>query len=178
MKIVAFLGNPGRKYEHNRHNAGFITGKLAAEYFNIIPKKKEFHCYIGSVKLEGNEVLLIFPDAFMNSSGVAVNEVMRYYNVNPEDLIAVHDEIELQFGVVKIKFGGGHKGHNGIRSIIQSTGSADFNRIRIGVGRPPDSGIKVADYLLSDFSDEELIKIKELAPRIIQSIHSLIIPAP
>jgi peptidyl-tRNA hydrolase, PTH1 family len=177
MKIVAFLGNPGRKYEKNRHNAGFITGKLAAEQFNIIPKKKEFHCYSGSVKIEGNEILLIFPDTFMNSSGVAVREAMRYYNVNPEDLIAVHDEIELPFGNVKIKFGGGHKGHNGIRSIIQNIDSADFNRIRIGVGRPADSRIKVADYLLSDFSDEELTKIKELAPQIIQSILSLITPA-
>jgi peptidyl-tRNA hydrolase, PTH1 family len=176
MKIIVFLGNPGRKYSKNRHNAGFIIGKLFADNFNIFLKKKDFHSDCGSGKINGSDVFIIFPDTFMNKSGLAVREAMNYYNTNPEDLIAVHDEIELPFGVIKNKFSGGHKGHNGLRSIIQHIGSADFNRVRIGVGRPENQNIEVADYLLSDFTDEELTKMKDLAPQIIHLILSLINP--
>jgi len=174
MKIIVFLGNPGRKYSKNRHNAGFIIGKLFADNFNMSLKKKDFHADSGSGKIEGNDVFIIFPDTFMNKSGLAVREAMNYYNANPEDLIAVHDEIELPFGEIRTKAGGGHKGHNGLRSIIQYIGSSDFNRVRIGVGRPENQNIEVADYLLSDFTDGELTKIQDLAPQIINLILTLI----
>ncbi len=176
MKIIAFLGNPGRKYSRNRHNAGFIIGKIFADKFNISVKKKDFHSECGTGKIEGSDVLIIFPDTYMNKSGLAVSEAVNYYNTSPEDLIAVHDEIELPFGEIRTKTGGGHKGHNGLRSIIQHIDSADFNRIRIGVGRPGNPNIDVADYLLSDFTDEELARIKELAPQIINLILTLIPP--
>ncbi len=137
-------------------------------------KKKEFHSECGSGKIEGIDTMIIFPNTFMNNSGLAVVEAMKFYNTNPEDLIVVHDEIELPFGEIRTKSGGGHKGHNGIRSIIQHIGSPDFNRVRIGVGRPENPKIEVADYLLSDFTDDELTKIKDLAPQITQEILTLI----
>ena len=174
MKIIAFLGNPGRKYIKNRHNAGYIIGKIFAKDLNIAIKKKEFHSECGSGKIEGIDTMIIFPNTFMNNSGLAVVEAMKFYNTNPEDLIAVHDEIELPFGEIRTKSGGGHKGHNGIRSIIRHIGSPDFNRVRIGVGRPENPKIEVADYLLSDFTDDELPKIKDLAPQITQEILTLI----
>jgi PTH1 family peptidyl-tRNA hydrolase len=101
MKIIAFLGNPGRKYTKNRHNAGYIIGKIFANDFNISIKKKEFHSECGSGKIEGIDTLIIFPNTFMNNSGLAVVEAMKFYNTNPEDLIAVHDEIELTFGEIR-----------------------------------------------------------------------------
>jgi peptidyl-tRNA hydrolase, PTH1 family len=174
MKIIAFLGNPGRKYIKNRHNAGYIIGKIFAKDLNISIKKKEFHSECGSGKIDGIDSMIIFPNTFMNNSGLAVIEAMKFYNTNPEDLIAVHDEIELPFGEIRTKSGGGHKGHNGIRSIIQHIGSQDFNRVRIGVGRPENPKIEVADYLLSDFTDDELLKIKDSAPQITQEILTLI----
>lgn len=174
MKIIAFLGNPGKKYNKNRHNAGFIIGKIFADNFNISVKKQDFQSEYGSGKIEGSEVLLIFPNTFMNNSGRAVSEAVNYYGIAAEDLIVVHDEIELPFGEIRIKSGGGHKGHNGIRSIIQHVGSSDFNRVRIGVGRPGNPEMEVADYLLSDFTDEELAGIKDSAPQVIQAIISII----
>jgi peptidyl-tRNA hydrolase, PTH1 family len=174
MKIIAFLGNPGKKYANNRHNTGFIIGVLFADTYNIQLKKKEnlYICGKGEIGNEG--VLLVFPNTFMNNSGLAINSALKFYNAEVENLIAVHDEIELPFGEIRSKTGGGHKGHNGIRSIIQHTGSADFTRVRIGVGRPDHPEIKVADYLLSDFTKEELEKINELSPGIIQTIAVLI----
>jgi peptidyl-tRNA hydrolase, PTH1 family len=174
MKIIAFLGNPGRKYSKNRHNAGFIIGKIFADNFNISVKKKEFHSECGIGKVDGNDILLVFPDTYMNKSGMAVSEAMNYYDAGHEDLIAVHDEIELPFGKIRTKTGGGHKGHNGLRSIIQHIGSSDFNRVRIGVGRPANPDIEVADYLLSDFTNDELAELKNLSHQIISLILSSI----
>lgn len=175
MKIIAFLGNPGKKYTRNRHNAGFIIGDIFAEQFNIRIKNKKFHSACGSGKVNSTECLLLFPGTYMNNSGLAVNSALQYYGESPENLLVVHDEIELPFGKINVKTDGGHKGHNGIRSIIQHTGTSAFRRIRIGVGRSTDPDIKVADYLLSDFSGEELNKLKELAPEIVEIISNEIV---
>jgi peptidyl-tRNA hydrolase, PTH1 family len=174
MKIVVFLGNIGKKYEKNRHNTGFIIGNNFAEKFNISVKKKEFHSLTGISKINNSEVLLIFPQTLMNNSGLAANAAMSFYNEKPENIIVIHDEIELPFGEIKIKFSGGHKGHNGIRSIIQHTGSSDFYRVRVGVGRPLIPEMKVANYLLSDFSSEEINYLKQSIPHIIDEIIKLI----
>jgi peptidyl-tRNA hydrolase, PTH1 family len=178
MKVIAFLGNPGKKYANNRHNAGFIVGGLFANTYNIPLKKKEDLYLCGKGEAGNENVLLVFPNTYMNNSGLAVNAALKYFNESVENLIAVHDEIELPFGEVRTKTGGGHKGHNGIRSIIQHAGSADFQRIRIGVGRPDRPDIKVADFLLSDFTKVELEKIREQSPQIIQKITELISNSP
>lgn len=179
MKIIACLGNPGRKYRKNRHNAGFMAGFCISGKYGIPAKKKMFSSICGTGNIKGIDVLLLFPDTFMNKSGIAVNAALQYYGENPNNLIVIHDEIELPFGQIKAKFGGGHKGHNGIRSISQVIGSSDFHRIRIGVGRPENPEMEVADYLLSDFGKEEMESIDklaeeaaELAVSIIKSEHS------
>ena len=174
MKIIACLGNPGKKYNKNRHNVGSIIGRYFAEEFNIIISRERFQSSSGSGKIADIDILMLFPLTFMNKSGFAVKEALDFYRESPENLVVVHDEIELPFGDVRAKFGGGHKGHNGIRSIIQCIKTPDFHRIRFGVGRPPKPEIPVADYLLSDFRDDELQSIDEMAPVITNQIYSII----
>ncbi len=174
MKIIAFLGNPGKKYSRNRHNIGAIIGDIAAGHFGIKVKEKEFSAHTGAGKIAGMPVLLLFPQTYMNASGTSVQAALQYYREAPANLVVVHDEIELPFGEFRTKFGGGHKGHNGLRSIIQHTGSADFHRIRVGVGRPAHPETAVADHVLSDFTGEEMQRIIEMAPSIIEALAGII----
>lgn len=162
MKILACLGNPGKQYARNRHNVGFIAGRFLADMYGITLGEKKFSSVCGSGTVDGEKLLLMLPQTFMNNSGTAVKAAMDYYAAEAGSLIVVHDDIELPFGEVRVKFGGGHKGQNGIRSIIQHIGTADFHRIRIGVGRPPHPEMAVADYLLSNFSAEEMERLEEI----------------
>ena len=164
MKIIVCLGNPGNQYKKNRHNAGFIIGGHLKKEYSIQANKKNFSSYYGLGRIEGIEVLLLFPDTFMNKSGIAVQAVLQYYKEGPDNLFVIHDDIELPFGEYRTKFGGGHKGQNGIRSIMQEIGTPDFHRLRIGVGRPDDTGKSVADHVLSNFTKEEIQIIKNLYP--------------
>ncbi len=165
MKIIACLGNPGKKYAGNRHNAGMIIGAEIARRYTITIHKKEHDAIMGIGTIDGYECLFVMPQTYMNNSGIAVQKVLSYYKENPQNLIVLHDEIELQFGHVKLKFGGGHKGHNGIRSIQQHIGTPDFYRIQIGVGRPID-GTPVADYVLSDFTTEEKNNLHQITHKV------------
>lgn len=175
MKIIACLGNPEKEYNKNRHNAGFIIGNYFVERFNISISKKPFLYLYGRGRVEDIDLLILFPLTFMNRSGQAVKAALQYYRESPENLLVIHDEIELPFGEIKTKLGGGHRGHNGVRSIIQQIGTPMFNRLCFGVGRPSNPEISVADYLLSNFKGEELMKIEELSPIIIDKIISTII---
>jgi PTH1 family peptidyl-tRNA hydrolase len=174
MKIIACLGNPGRKYRNNRHNIGFLLGEAVAGAAGISLRKKEFSSTTGAGTIAGQAVLMIFPETFMNNSGVALRAAIDYYRETAENIIVIHDEIELPFGEFRLKFGGGHKGHNGLRSIIQHTGTSDFHRLRFGVGRPPHPDMAVADYVLSDFTDDELRRIGEILPAILDALAGLI----
>ncbi len=174
MKILACLGNPEDRHERNRHNAGAIIGRLFARTLDVHLWERAFSSRVCRGRAGDERLLLLFPQTFMNNSGEAVAAALRYHDVPPGDLIVLHDEIELPFGEMRVKFGGGHKGHNGLRSIIQRIGSADFYRLRFGVGRPADPEAGVADYVLSDFRPEELAKIESLASRINELICSMI----
>lgn len=173
MLILAFLGNPGKKYDKTRHNIGFIIGKYFAGGLKTKTWKNQFSAETSMADVDGRECLLLFPQTFMNLSGQSVAKAMDYYNIHPSELIVVHDELELPFAEVRTKFGGGHKGHNGLRSIIQEIKSPDFHRVRFGIGRPSNPQMEIADYVLSDFSKEEMEKIKELMPSICETIKSL-----
>ena len=164
MKIIAFLGNPGLKYAKNRHNAGFIIGEYFSDKYSIKLDQKKFNSFSGRASLNGIEVCVLFPLTFMNNSGEAVIKAVNFYKEKPENIIAVHDEIELPFGRLSLKFGGGHKGHNGLRSIINHLGTADFARFRFGVGRPANPNIEVADFVLGNFLPEEMDNIMEILP--------------
>jgi len=174
MKIIACLGNPGKKYKKTRHNIGFIIGDYLFDKFNVKTGKKSFSSVSGTVKISGLDTVIIQPQTYMNNSGTAVQKAMKYYKSDHNDLIVIHDEIELPFADFREKSGGGHKGHNGLRSIIQETGSADFHRIRFGVGRPENSVIEVADHVLSNFSKEELSRLVEIIPDVFEMLCSLL----
>ena len=174
MKVIACLGNPEKKYLKTRHNIGFIIGRNLAES-NMIPvTKKMFLSLCGNGKLDGTEIFLLFPETYMNSSGEAAAQALNYYRETASSLIVIHDEIEMPFGQFNTRFGGGHRGHNGLRSIIAKIGSPDFHRLRFGVGRSENPELSVADHVLSDFFPDEMAKINEVMPKIHDLLISLI----
>ncbi len=155
MKLIVFLGNPGKQYRFNRHNIGFLSGEFAAQKLGVSINKNEFSSVTGKTDICSNQAVFLFPQTFMNKSGDAVLRASQFYKCSIEDIIVIHDELELPFGEIRVKKGGGHKGHNGIRSIVSVLNNSDFYRIRFGIGRPENSHISVADYVLSNFSPEE-----------------------
>jgi len=162
MKVITCLGNPGKKYLKTRHNIGFILGDFFAQKFQASIKNKKALFLSGETKINGENTHFLFPQTYMNSSGEAVQFFLNYHKVSPQNLLVIHDEIELPFGDMKIKLGGGHKGHNGLRSIIQHLSSSDFYRLRFGVGRPNNPRVDVADYVLSNFTPEEITELNHL----------------
>jgi len=154
MKIIVGLGNPGKKYERTRHNAGFLAIDELAQGMRIDLSREKYHALIGKGAIGGVETLLAKPQTYMNESGRSVSAILRYTGATVGDVVVVHDELDLLPGAVRVKIGGGHGGHNGLRSLIEHLGSADFVRIRIGVGRPPE-GRDAADYVLSPFAADE-----------------------
>jgi PTH1 family peptidyl-tRNA hydrolase len=150
MRIIAGLGNPGQKYENNRHNVGFMAADAIARRHSFSPWSKKFQGLVAEGKLGGEKVLLIKPQTFMNLSGQAVGEAMRFYKLSPGDVVVLYDEIDLAPGKVRVKTGGGSGGHNGIRSLDSHIG-VDYRRVRIGVGHP---GVKelVHGHVLGDFA--------------------------
>jgi PTH1 family peptidyl-tRNA hydrolase len=155
VKLIVGLGNPGAKYEKNRHNAGFLfLDRLADSYGGSWSRQGRFSGDYCECVTRLGRVRLLKPQTFMNRSGVSVASVLKYYKDSVEDVLVIHDELDFAPGVVKLKKGGGHAGHNGLRDIIAHLGSADFYRLRVGIGRPVDSR-PVADYVLSDFAIAE-----------------------
>jgi peptidyl-tRNA hydrolase, PTH1 family len=149
IKLIVGLGNPGQQYEKTRHNAGFLfLDSLAVEYRGAWSNKPAFQALMAECTIAREKVLLLKPQAFMNRSGQSVGKVARYYKITPEEILVVHDELDFDAGVVRLKKDGGHAGHNGLRDIIAHLGAKDFYRLRIGIGRPPAS-VVVADYVLS-----------------------------
>lgn len=173
MFVVACLGNPGKKHARNRHNAGFIIGEYLLRQYSIPVSSSSFSSVSGRGIIHNCEVFLIMPQLYMNKSGVSVRKAMEFYKVPPDQLVVVHDDIEVPFGEFRRKLGGGHKGHNGIRSIMQELGTGDFHRIRFGVGRPEQPDTAVADYVLSNFHDDELTRIGELFPPVTDALLSI-----
>jgi PTH1 family peptidyl-tRNA hydrolase len=154
MRLIVGLGNPGPQYENTRHNAGFmLVDKLAGE-FGISVIKNKFDVRYGRGVIEGHEVMLAKPMAFMNRSGWPVQKVAAYFKINSKDLMVVHDDIDLAFGRLKIKEKGGHGGHKGLQSIMNAFGEDEFVRLRIGIGRS-EEGDSVSDYVLGPFFGDE-----------------------
>lgn len=161
MKLVAGLGNPGSKYAGTRHNVGFLAVQKVADRAGISLKKSGHQAIYATGRVAGEEVTLLLPQTFMNLSGASVGSACKSLGVEPGDLIVVHDDIDLPFGALKIKRGGGHGGHNGIRHIRQVLGTGEFIRIKIGVGRPAPGG-DVAGYVLSPFSATERQNLEDV----------------
>ena len=167
MHLIVGLGNIGDKYELTRHNVGFLvidemTKNLTTSNIN----NSNFH----STLLKSGYNLFSKPTTYMNNSGLAVHAIMDYYKIDLEDIIVIHDDLDLPFGAVKFKIGGGHGGHNGLRSLDSHIGK-DYIRVRIGIGKPKDKS-DVANYVLSNFSKEELNKLQDIISHTIKSIEA------
>ena len=153
MLIFAGLGNPGPKYAGNRHNIGYMALDRSAADHGFAPWRGKFQSSISEGRLGSQKVLLIKPETFMNTSGQPVGEAMRFYKRAPEDVIVFHDELDLAPGKCRVKKGGGHAGHNGLRSLHQHIGDT-YARVRLGIGHPGHKD-RVSGYVLSDFAKAE-----------------------
>lgn len=162
MHLVVGLGNPGRKYEGNRHNVGFMAADELRSSLGLPDYKEKF----SGVWTKGDALSILKPGTYMNLSGECVQPASAFLKVPPAELIVLHDELDLAFGDVRLKFGGGHAGHNGLRSIIERLGTPDFVRVRIGIGRPPP-GFRgdVADYVLQNFDASEKAELPDVIAR-------------
>lgn len=167
MLLLVGLGNPGPKYEKNRHNIGFLTVDEIVRRYSFGPFRARFQSLLSEGTLAGEKVLIQKPTTFMNESGRAVGEAMRFYKLTPNDVIVVHDELDLAFGKVRVKKGGGLAGHNGLRSIDAHIGR-EFHRVRIGIGHPGDKA-RVHGYVLSDFAKSEWPDVEKMTDAIAAS---------
>ena len=162
IRLIVGLGNPGKKYSKTRHNAGFLLlDELAKVECVDFSRQARFFGELAEVNKDTGKLYLLKPGTFMNRSGQSVSSVMKYYKIHPEEILVVHDELDFDVGVMKLKSAGGHGGHNGLRDIIASIGVKGFKRLRVGIGRP-NPGKVVVDYVLSDFPKSDLLQVKEL----------------
>lgn len=160
ITLVVGLGNPGQQYQHTRHNAGamFLTRLCASARGELRPDSK-FSGHSGRINIAGHEVRLLFPTTFMNNSGRAVAAITQYFKLTPSQVLVAYDELDLPVGTTRLKVGGGPGGHNGVRDVMNALGSADFVRLRIGIGHPGDAS-QVLNYVLGEFNrlDAEIIE--------------------
>ncbi len=180
MWLVVGLGNPGKRYANNRHNAGFMVVDELARRHQLPEFREKFGGLYTSGRVANDKAHLLKPMEFMNLSGFALTRAASFYDLEAEEIIVVHDEADLPFRTVKVKAGGGHGGHNGLRSICKQLGSRDFNRVRVGVDKPrkedgdtPGDG-RVASYLLSDFSKKEKASAEEALRRAADAVEAII----
>jgi PTH1 family peptidyl-tRNA hydrolase len=174
MKLITGLGNPGSKYAGTRHNIGFMVAERLAQGNGIALKKKGHQGIYGVGRVAGRETTILLPQTYMNLSGVSVGSACKSLAVDPGDLIVIHDDIDLPFGVLKIRTGGGHGGHNGIRSIREVLGSGDFIRVKVGVGRP-EAGGDVAGHVLQVFSAEERGKLDNVVDNSTKAVETILL---
>ena len=154
LELVVFLGNPGIKYSRNRHNAGFLLAEKLPFHSTLSWQKKFSGFYTAMEGTEG-PVHFIKPETYMNLSGKSVSQAASFFKIKPDVILVVHDDLELPLGTLSLKFGGGLGGHNGLRSMKACFGTADFWRLRIGIGRPVNSGMDIVDWVLSNFDAQE-----------------------
>ena len=165
IRLIVGLGNPGREYETTRHNAGFWwVDAFAQELGASFKTDSKFHGLLVHTHIQGNEVWLLKPHTFMNVSGRAVGALAQFYKILPNEILVVHDELDLPPGSAKLKLGGGHGGHNGLKDIIAHLGTKDFWRLRIGIGHPGDRS-EVVNFVLNSPRKEEQLLIDEAMQR-------------
>lgn len=161
MKLIVGLGNPGPKYETTRHNAGFLMVDEIASHYNISWSGQKFNGIVAKGQVLSEDCILLKPQTFMNMSGRSVRAALNFFKLEPQDMVVIYDDIDVPDGKVKARIGGGHGGHNGIRSIMQEGGVSDFHRIKLGVGRPCFGGENlVSNYVLGRLSDDQLALIQ------------------
>ncbi|MDC1170538.1 aminoacyl-tRNA hydrolase [Candidatus Pelagibacter sp.] len=172
MLLFVGLGNPTPDSENNRHNVGFKIIDAINKKFGLSKQKPKFKGLLTTGNIEGEKVYAIKPLTFMNNSGVCIRELLEYFKFDAEDVVVFHDDLDVEFGKIKAKFGGSSAGHNGIASIDKFIGK-DYSRVRIGIGKP-QTPIEIADYVLQNFDEDELAGINKISENITDSIGDLI----
>ncbi|MCC6552458.1 MAG: aminoacyl-tRNA hydrolase [Polyangiaceae bacterium] len=171
MLLVVGLGNPGKEHASHRHNVGFMAVDALASEVRADAFRDKFSGLYARAEIAGQPAILLKPMTFMNASGRCVQPAMAFFKVAPAELLVIHDELDLPFGTVRLKLGGGHAGHNGLRSIMASAGTGDFGRVRIGIGRPPpEFRGEVADFVLSGFDAVERAALADCLKQAVQSV--------
>ena len=172
MILFVGLGNPTPNSENNRHNVGFKIIDCINKKFNLSKQKPKFKGLLTTGNIGKKKVYAIKPLTFMNNSGICIRELIEYFKINAEDVIVFHDDLDVEFGKIKTKFGGSSAGHNGVASIDKFIGT-DYSRVRIGIGKPKGS-IEVADYVLQNFNDDETVDMEKITENITDSISILV----
>ena len=172
MKIIAGLGNPGAQYAGNRHNIGFMAVDALQRLPSFAPWSKKFKAEISEGEIGGEKVLLMKPLTYMNLSGESVGEAMRFFKLTPADIIAIHDELDLLAGRTRIKIGGGHGGHNGLKSLDAHCGK-EYRRLRLGIGHPGDKE-RVHGHVLGDFAKSDRVWLDPLLDAIADNAAMLV----
>ena len=172
MLLFVGLGNPTPNSENNRHNIGFKIIDAINQKFGLSKQKPKFKGLLTTGTISGKKVYAIKPLTFMNNSGVCIRELIEYFKIDAEDVIVFHDDLDIDFGKIKTKFGGSSAGHNGIESIDKFIGK-EYSRVRIGIGQPKNK-IQVAEHVLQDFNDEEKEEIVTITKNITESLTILL----
>ena len=172
MLLFVGLGNPTPNSQNNRHNIGFTIVDAINQKFGLSKQKPKFKGLLTTGNVANQKVYAIKPLTFMNNSGICIRELIEYFKIDAEDVIVFHDDLDVEFGKIKAKFGGSSAGHNGIASIDKFIGK-DYSRVRIGIGKPKEN-IEVGDFVLQNFDEEELIGIEKISNHINESISLLV----
>ena len=172
MLLFVGLGNPTPDSENNRHNVGFKIIDTINKKFGLSKQKPKFKGLLTTGNIEGEKIYAIKPLTFMNNSGICIRELIEYFKFDAEDIIVFHDDLDIEFGKIKAKFGGSNAGHNGIASIDKFIGK-DYFRVRVGIGKPT-TPIEISDYVLQNFDEDELASIDKISKNITDSIGELI----
>jgi len=172
MLLLVGLGNPNPNNTNNRHNVGFLVIDAINAKFKLSKQKPKFKGLLTTGKINEQKVYAIKPLTFMNNSGICIREIIEYFKINVKDVFVFHDDMDIDIGKIKVKFGGGNAGHNGIESIDTNIGK-DYSRVRIGIGRPKNNSTGV-EHVLDDFANEEKKDMEEVNNNIINSLSILI----
>ena len=172
MLLFVGLGNPTPDSENNRHNVGFKIIDAINKKFSLSKQKPKFKGLLTTGNIGNEKVYAIKPLTFMNNSGICIRELIEYFKIDAENVIVFHDDLDIEFGKIKAKFGGSSAGHNGIASIDKFIGK-DYSRVRIGIGKPKNN-IEVADYVLQNFDEDESLDIEKISKHITESISILV----
>lgn len=173
MNLIVGLGNPGRKYRFTRHNMGFLVIDELAERNGIDLGERRYKARFGRGLIKEHEAILAKPLTFMNLSGVAVGRIMEVFHLKEKDLFVIHDDVDIEFGRIKIRQGGGHGGHKGVESIQDLSGGSEFVRIKVGIGRPTEYK-DLSDYVLEPFGGDERALMREIVDRAAESVETLL----
>ena len=172
MLLLVGLGNPGPNYDNNRHNIGFKVIDAINQQFSLSKQKPKFKGLLTTGIIENEKVYAIKPLTFMNNSGICIRELLEYFKIDAMNVIVFHDDLDVELGKIKAKFGGSDAGHNGIASIDKFIGK-DYSRVRIGIGKPKNK-MEISDYVLQNFDEEEITEIEKILENITSSMSILI----